>query len=495
MDTTVTVDAPPNRERPFSTTPAMVEPPKRRIREARARWLLAISAAAFAVGLVVAIRDLRHVLYDDAAITMRFAYRIAHGEGFTYNPGDRTNGASSPLYTLVLALLSFWGAGLVVSAKAIGILCYAGTAASVAWLAGRVAGLLAAVSAPIILLLSLNFRTNMLSGMESALACLLGIGAIIALSEKRYTISGLLLGLCLFNKLDAGALALAIAAAMLLAQRRLPLRLVWVSAAVLAPWLIFSQFYFGSVIPNSATTKLGELSEGTQLDHTWIWDTIVTGDRFGWVVAFALTSVLVLVGRRDRDRLTVALVLVLWSALHISAFSLVDLGGAYGWYTTAAYPGLVTAAAIALGLLVTSMQRRDHDRFVAPVTMVLLVAIVFAPLKENLRVTANAIAHGHTEDPYESFERTRMETGWYLSAHAKPGDVVETCFGWPAFYAKQTVIKETCPLSTSEPVGEPTWIAGASFPQEGDMTPPEGWSLVFSKASPSGGRSWVHRNG
>lgn len=61
---------------------------------------------------------MRAVLYDDAAITLRYAWRIAHGDGFTYNPGDRTDGASAPLYTLVLAFINLCGGGLVGAAKA-----------------------------------------------------------------------------------------------------------------------------------------------------------------------------------------------------------------------------------------------------------------------------------------------------------------------------------------------------------------------------------------
>ena len=56
----------------------------------------AIVVAAILVGLVLGIRDIQVVLVDDAAITLRYAARIAGGDGWTYNNGDRTNGASAP---------------------------------------------------------------------------------------------------------------------------------------------------------------------------------------------------------------------------------------------------------------------------------------------------------------------------------------------------------------------------------------------------------------
>ena len=44
---------------------------------------------------------------DDAFITYRYAANIASGKGFVFNPEERVQGASSPLYTLVLAAIGF----------------------------------------------------------------------------------------------------------------------------------------------------------------------------------------------------------------------------------------------------------------------------------------------------------------------------------------------------------------------------------------------------
>jgi hypothetical protein len=59
------------------------------------------------------------------------------------------------------------------------------------------------------------------------------------------------------------------------------------------------------------------------------------------------------------------------------------------------------------------------------------------------------LAHGHEVTSYEDFEQTRRESGMFLGQAARPGDVVQTCYGYFAFGASQTTIKENCPLSSA----------------------------------------------
>ena len=46
-------------------------------------------------------------MVDDAYITFRYARNIVNGIGFVYNPGERVMGTTTPLYTLLMAGLSF----------------------------------------------------------------------------------------------------------------------------------------------------------------------------------------------------------------------------------------------------------------------------------------------------------------------------------------------------------------------------------------------------
>lgn len=460
------------------------------------RPALSIAAVVAAAAFVIALRDVRVVLYDDAAITLRYAWRIAHGGGFTYNPGDRTDGASAPLYTLVLAVISYLGGGLIGAAKVICIASFTVTTALVSYLAARLAGLVAGVVAPILLLSSLDFRLNALSGMESALAAALSMAALVALYEERIPLAGFLLGLGLFNKLDAGTLVVAVCVAYLLLTRTMPWRLLGWCAAGIVPWLIFAQIYFGSVIPNSARVKASVLSRGTTLNHAWMLDSI-RADHGIWILAFAFVSLPIALYRRRRIEMILTFSLLGYITLELVAFSSVNLGAPYPWYMTALYPPIACAAGLSVGWMVDIVGRRVSRSLPASYIGIGLASVVGLALlysaSSGLRSAVDAVAHGHTVDGYEAFEATRRDSGYYLNRATRPGQVVTTCFGWPAFLDEKAIIKETCPLSTRRPVARPVWGTDASFPAFTRPFAPRGASVVWSQTSQLGGDSWVWR--
>jgi hypothetical protein len=53
-----------------------------------------------------------YVLFDDAMISMRYAYNLAHGHGLVWNPGERVEGITNPLWTGIMALVHLFPIGL-----------------------------------------------------------------------------------------------------------------------------------------------------------------------------------------------------------------------------------------------------------------------------------------------------------------------------------------------------------------------------------------------
>lgn len=53
-----------------------------------------------------------YVLFDDAMISMRYAYNLANGDGLVWNPGERVEGITNPLWTGIMALIHFLPVGL-----------------------------------------------------------------------------------------------------------------------------------------------------------------------------------------------------------------------------------------------------------------------------------------------------------------------------------------------------------------------------------------------
>src|ERR1051325_10614455 len=58
-----------------------------------------------AVGLRLFLLFAAHATEEDFYITLRYAENLAFGRGFVYNPGEHVLGTTTPLYTLLLALL------------------------------------------------------------------------------------------------------------------------------------------------------------------------------------------------------------------------------------------------------------------------------------------------------------------------------------------------------------------------------------------------------
>jgi arabinofuranosyltransferase len=58
---------------------------------------------------------------DDSWIHLQFAKNLAHGDGLSYNPGERVTGSTAPLWTALLALLFYLPGNVVLWTKALGV--------------------------------------------------------------------------------------------------------------------------------------------------------------------------------------------------------------------------------------------------------------------------------------------------------------------------------------------------------------------------------------
>src|SRR5512146_2324217 len=46
-----------------------------------------------------------YVLFDDAMISMRYAWNLAHGNGLVWNAGERVEGFTNPLWVFYMSLV------------------------------------------------------------------------------------------------------------------------------------------------------------------------------------------------------------------------------------------------------------------------------------------------------------------------------------------------------------------------------------------------------
>lgn len=233
-------------------------------------WIIAALTAAVAIWRLLAIRPLAWA-QDDAYISFRFARNLLHGHGLVYNVGERVEGYTNFLWTLLSAVPMAlghsdpiaWmnGVGLGALAVTVAVLIAFGLV-----LAKR--GNVAAPFAALPLLFTYSFAMWFISGMEAGLvACFTVIGTVlVALAPERFpwapTLASLAGVLAILTRADGVVVWIALAivgvgdAWLRTRSLRRPL-VVWLLPVfvIFLPYTIWRVAYYGSPLPNTYYAK------------------------------------------------------------------------------------------------------------------------------------------------------------------------------------------------------------------------------------------------
>jgi len=240
--------------------------------------LLAVAYAgwsvAFIQGTAVDTDGRRYYcLFDDAMVSLRYAWNFAHGDGLVWNPGERVEGITSLLFTLYMALgaLAFDKSGAALFVQLSGVVAVLGVALLSRSLARtlelpRHLDLVAAVL--VLLYYPLSYWSLM--GMETGALTALSLAALLLAmglgSRPRGSkLLGLVLGLMVATRPDAAVPALVIlafrAAYVSYAAKSLGALRTWLAEAAMAAGVVlgltlFRVAYYGSPLPNTYDLKL-----------------------------------------------------------------------------------------------------------------------------------------------------------------------------------------------------------------------------------------------
>lgn len=222
-------------------------------------WV-AVACAVGAVVVFLLFHDLRH---DDAFITFRYARNLVQGDGFTFNPGERVLGTSTPLFTLLSAALYmlFGDAGLPTAAVAVSSLALGAQAWLLYLLLRRRLPWTASALAAFTLLGA--FSGYRFLALETHLFAALVLLTIWALAVGRPVLCGLALGLAFLTRYDAGLLVPLVFLWQWLREHEVDpwprllaaARPLLVAAVPVLPWLVFATLYFGSPLPHTLGAK------------------------------------------------------------------------------------------------------------------------------------------------------------------------------------------------------------------------------------------------
>ena len=338
---------------------------------------------------------------DDALISLRTVLNVTHGNGLTFNVGERVQTFTHPLW---LALLT---AGYLV----LGNVYYAAFALSIAasvwvfWLAAsRAASSWQAWVAAAALLSSRAFVDYATSGLENPLANLL-LAAVVAVflrdgwnPARRLTALWGLASLLYLTRPDVVLIVAPLVIVESWRVHRLP-AVARAAALGLLPaliWTVFSVAYYGFPFPNTAYAKLG-----VDISHAQLWKQgviyfIDSLDRdpltlvfIGFAIAMALA---------DRVKGTRAL------AAGIAIY-LVYVASIGGDFMSGRFFAVPFFAAV---LLVTRMLSAARSTWIAVVSASVVLGAVSArmPLQSDSRFEDRGTKHGGIVDERVFYLRT-----------------------------------------------------------------------------------------
>lgn len=270
---------------------------------------LAVAAVALLFVLFLAHAYAFQFTQDDAYISFRYAQNLVRGQGLVFNPGERVEGYSNFLWTILLALAIQARLPLVLTSRILGVLLGLG----VIWMTIRFTRSIGGREGVVPLLAGAIVAGNSAfaywstGGLETALfAFLITAGLYSGLapdvSPRGRVFAPFLLGLACLTRPDAPVILVTWFGIRVLdsirggpARQRgdgvgTLVRDVAIVVLLLAPWVIWKLAYYGELLPNTYYAKAGVSTEYWARGVEYARDFFGAYGLWGVTIALALLS-------------------------------------------------------------------------------------------------------------------------------------------------------------------------------------------------------------
>ncbi len=218
-------------------------------------------------------------LFDDAMISMRYAWNFSHGNGLVWNPGEFVEGYTNFLMTLIMSLatLVFNESNAVLAIQIFGIF----TVVGVVWQASKLYSAVASQDStesltaifPLLVFLYYPLSYWSLMGMETGLVTFLILSSYnkilkydIESKQSDLIFSAFLAALAYLTRPDAVLIIVPVLLFMIGKQKKITdrildiLKFVGIFALFPLAHLLFRYSYYGDLLPNTYYLKLSGLS-------------------------------------------------------------------------------------------------------------------------------------------------------------------------------------------------------------------------------------------
>ncbi|MGB8658097.1 MAG: hypothetical protein WCE90_10000 [Candidatus Zixiibacteriota bacterium] len=235
---------------------------------------LAVIVLAFALGLSDSI--LKSWTCDDAFISFRYAKNLVDGKGLVYNVGERVEGYTNFLWTMLVAGGMKIGADPIKLTRLLGILCFALTILTYVWVSWRLfqrhhpfAPFIPLTA--LCLLLHRDFRVFATGGLETSLFTLLVTvgfaGLIFSKNRWGFLFTGLILVLAMMTRPDGIIFYSASLLFLVLTASSTPKRTLYFLIpliVVYVPYYLWRLSYYHYPFPNTYYARSAYLSWWSQ---------------------------------------------------------------------------------------------------------------------------------------------------------------------------------------------------------------------------------------
>ncbi len=315
--------------------------------------------------------------FDDPYITYRYADNLAHGLGFVYNSGERVLSTTTPLYTLILALLRLAGADLPLASNALGCITIA-IGGWALWALARAWEAPVAGAAGLVLYSTFPLLMPTLGAETTFYVALILLG-ILAYERERPFAAAIVLALAALTRADGVLVAGVVALDCLLRRRRpVPWRAVGAYLLLVAAWFAFAWVYFGQPFPVTLAVKQhqGQLAVSQSFARGFVQMLGAYWSRPLYRLHFVLAGLGLGYALARRPRF---LLLLAWDLCYFVAY--VALGVTrYYWYYAPLAPGIVALVSLGVAATGEAIGRATGPRYSAAVAALLALPLLAAQL-------------------------------------------------------------------------------------------------------------------
>ncbi len=373
---------------------------------------------------------------DDSLITFRYAENLISGDGFVYNYGEKVLGTTTPLFTFLLSIFLTFKMSPFKAALLISLICSGLTAIIIYRLAQQLR--LAALSFVPALVFILWPRSIVAdtSGLETSFFTLLIISSWYCQRRRLWFYSVGLATLAGVTRPE-GFFLLAIVLIYNCIQDRQNLWAYFVGPAIIViPWLVFSYFYFGTIVPSTITGKLAlyaNLETDSPLEkliyllglhHPLGWIMLAAAGIGGWWLYQKQNF-----GKLEASWLAAMTVFYTFSRTEL-----------FFWYFVPIYPIYIIFTSAALASVWDKLTGWVENTFgtESSVSRPMQLALALAISVSLIYMCFSQAVY------YKNYARylndVHRAIGLYLRDQAKPGDTVSAKYiGYTGYYSKLKV--------------------------------------------------------